>query len=107
MAEAKNYRNFIDGEWVESAGREAFEDRNPADRSEVVGSFQSSAQADVDGAVESARRASRRWRQVPAPKRAMPSRRYRFVELPTPKLKMRLSPRDLRISWKISTSLPM
>ncbi len=70
MAEAKSYRNFIDGEWVESADRDAFEDRNPADRSEVVGTFQSSAPADVDSAVESARRAMRRWRQVPAPKRA-------------------------------------
>jgi len=70
MAEAKSYRNFIDGEWVESAGRDAFEDRNPADRGEVVGTFQSSAPADVDSAVESARRAIRRWRQVPAPKRA-------------------------------------
>ncbi len=70
MAEAKGYRNFIDGEWVESAGREVFEDRNPADRSEVVGTFQSSASADVESAVESARRAIRRWRQVPAPKRA-------------------------------------
>ena len=70
MTEAKNYRNFIDGEWVESAGREEFEDRNPADRSEVVGTFQSSSQADVDAAVDAARRAARRWRQVPAPKRA-------------------------------------
>ena len=25
MAEAKSYRNFIDGEWVESAGHEVFE----------------------------------------------------------------------------------
>src|SRR6266850_6826071 len=70
MAEAKSYRNFIDGEWVESAGRDVFEDRNPADKSEVIGTFQISAQADVDAAVESACKSSRRWRQVPAPKRA-------------------------------------
>ena len=70
MAEPKTYRNFIDGEWVEATTRETFEDRNPADKSEVIGTFQSSAQADVDAAVESARKASRRWRQVPAPKRA-------------------------------------
>jgi len=70
MAEPKSYRNFIDGEWVEATTREAFEDRNPADKSEVVGSFQSSAQADVDAAVESARKAARRWRLLPAPKRA-------------------------------------
>src|SRR2546422_5327098 len=70
MAEPKSYRNFIDGEWVESAARETFEDRNPADRSEVIGTFQRSSQADIDAAVEAARRAYRRWRQVPAPKRA-------------------------------------
>jgi len=70
MVEPKSYRNFIDGEWVESAARETFEDRNPADRSEVIGTFQNSSQADVDAAVEAARRAFRRWRQVPAPKRA-------------------------------------
>jgi len=70
MAEAKSYRNFIDGEWVEAAGHETFENRSPADRSELVGTFQSSAQVDTESAVESARRASRRWRQVPAPKRA-------------------------------------
>src|SRR5206468_12643024 len=62
--------NFIDGEWVESAAHETFEDRNPADRSEVIGTFQRSSQADVEAAVEAARRAHRRWRQVPAPKRA-------------------------------------
>src|SRR5580765_6084699 len=70
MVEPKSYRNFIDGEWVESSARETFEDRNPADRSEIIGTFQNSAQADVDAAVEAARRSFRRWRQVPAPKRA-------------------------------------
>jgi aldehyde dehydrogenase (NAD+) len=70
MAEPKTYRNFIDGEWIESTPRETFEDRNPADKSEVIGTFQDSAQEDVDAAVEAARKAYRRWRQVPAPKRA-------------------------------------
>ncbi len=70
MAEPKIYRDFIDGEWVEASSREIFENRNPADRSEVVGSFQSSGQADIDAAVEAARRAWKRWRLVPAPKRA-------------------------------------
>ncbi len=68
--EPKTYRNFIDGEWVESTARQTFENRNPADRSEVVGTFQDSSAADVEAAVEAARRAFRRWRLVPAPKRA-------------------------------------
>ena len=70
MAEPKAYRNFIDGEWVEATARQTLEDRNPADRSEVIGTFQTSSQADIDAAVEAARKAWRRWRQVPAPKRA-------------------------------------
>jgi len=70
MTEPKAYRDFIDGEWVESSTRESFESRNPADKSEVIGSFQSSGQADIEAAVEAARRAWKRWRLVPAPKRA-------------------------------------
>src|SRR5581483_11889441 len=37
------FKNFIDGEWVESTTGETFEDRNPADTREVVGIFQKSA----------------------------------------------------------------
>src|SRR3989442_12196141 len=58
------------GEWLESAPGETFEDGNRADGSEVLGTFQRSSQADIDAAVEAARRAYRRWRHVPAPKRA-------------------------------------
>ena len=64
------YRNFIDGEWVDSASGETFEDRNPADTRDVVGIFQSSVKADVDAAVDAATRAFAKWRLVPAPRRA-------------------------------------
>src|SRR6058998_1219401 len=64
------YRNFIDGEWVEASTGETFEDRNPADTREVVGIFQKSAEADVDAAVDAAKRAFSKWRLVPAPRRA-------------------------------------
>ena len=36
---SKTYKNFIDGEWVESRSGDMFEDRNPADTREVVGVF--------------------------------------------------------------------
>ena len=36
----KVYKNFIDGEWVESSTGETFENRNPADTRDVVGIFQ-------------------------------------------------------------------
>ena len=64
------FKNFIDGEWVESSTGETFEDRNPADTREVVGIFQKSAKPDVDAAVDAARRAFAKWRLVPAPRRA-------------------------------------
>jgi len=66
----KVFKNFIDGEWVESASGRTFEDRNPADTREVVAIFQRSNKADVDAAVDAAKRAFAKWRLVPAPRRA-------------------------------------
>src|ERR1700685_2088669 len=64
------YRNFINGEWVESRSGKAYENRNPANTNELVGMFVSSTSEDVDAAVESAKQAYKKWRLVPAPKRA-------------------------------------
>src|ERR1700724_1309909 len=66
----KVVKNFIDGEWVESASGETFEDRNPADTRDVVGIFQKSNKADVDAAIDAAKNAFVKWRLVPAPRRA-------------------------------------
>src|SRR6266480_4080350 len=66
----RTYKNFIDGEWVEASTGDTFEDRNPADTRDVVGIFQKSGKADVDAAVEAAKRAFTKWRLVPAPRRA-------------------------------------
>ncbi|HTS58546.1 MAG TPA: aldehyde dehydrogenase family protein, partial [Terriglobales bacterium] len=67
---AKVYKNFIDGEWVEAASGQTFENRNPADSRDLVGIFQKSVKADVDAAIEAAKRAFSKWRLVPAPRRA-------------------------------------
>ena len=64
------FKNFIDGEWVDASTGETFENRNPADTRDLVGIFQKSAKADVDAAVEAAKRAFAKWRLVPAPRRA-------------------------------------
>jgi aldehyde dehydrogenase (NAD+) len=64
------YKNFIDGEWVETSNGQTFENRNPADTRDLVGIFQKSAKADVDAAVDAAKRAFVKWRLVPAPRRA-------------------------------------
>jgi len=61
----KVYKNFIDGEWVDSSTGETFENRNPADTRDVVGIFQKSGKADVDAAVEAARSAFAKWRLYP------------------------------------------
>src|ERR1700722_7303964 len=69
-SQAKVYKNFIDGEWVDSSTGETFENRNPADTRDLVGIFQKSAKDDVAAAVDAAKRAVTKWRLVPAPRRA-------------------------------------
>jgi alpha-ketoglutaric semialdehyde dehydrogenase len=64
------FKNFINGEWVESRSGKAMEDRNPANRDELVGMFPASNQEDVGLAVEAAAAAYDKWRLTPAPRRA-------------------------------------
>ncbi|HET9743964.1 MAG TPA: aldehyde dehydrogenase family protein [Terriglobales bacterium] len=66
----KLYKNLIGGEWVESRSGQTFENLNPANQKEVVGTFPRSAKEDVDAAVAAAKKAFARWRLTPAPKRA-------------------------------------
>jgi acyl-CoA reductase-like NAD-dependent aldehyde dehydrogenase len=63
------YKNFICGEWVEPSTGEYFENRNPADTTDLVGRFPRSGAEDVQRAVESARRGFEQWRRTPAPAR--------------------------------------
>ena len=64
------FKNFINGEWVESRSGKAYENRNPANNDELIGMFVSSTSEDVDAAVDAAKEAYKTWRLVPAPKRA-------------------------------------
>ena len=64
------FKNFINGEWVESRSGKAYENRNPANKDELIGMFVSSTSEDVDAAVDAAKEAYKTWRLVPAPKRA-------------------------------------
>ncbi len=63
------YKNFINGEWVESATGKTFKSINPADTSDELGEFPASDGRDVEKAVLAADRAFREWSRVPAPKR--------------------------------------
>ncbi len=66
--EAKSFRNFIGGEWVDAVSGETFESVSPA-TGEPIGVFPRSGPEDVDRAVEAARAAQEEWRLVPAPAR--------------------------------------
>ncbi|MCL5268508.1 MAG: aldehyde dehydrogenase family protein [Bacteroidetes bacterium] len=66
---AKAFKNFIGGKEKDAELGRTFENRNPADWSEVVGIFPKSDKRDVDAAVDAARQAYREWSLYPAPKR--------------------------------------
>jgi len=61
-------KNFIDGRWVDSVSGNAFEDVDPAN-GELIATATKSTVADIDKAVEAAKRAADSWRLYPAPKR--------------------------------------
>ncbi|MCU0330289.1 MAG: aldehyde dehydrogenase family protein [Candidatus Kapabacteria bacterium] len=63
------FSNYINGQWVPSQAGSTFDNINPADQRDVIGSFPLSAAADVDAAAQAAAEAFTSWRLVPAPKR--------------------------------------
>src|SRR5580698_9920679 len=60
------FQNYIDGQWI--AGP-TFENRNPADTSDLVGEFVSGTAQDMADAVDAASRALPAWSAMPAPAR--------------------------------------
>lgn len=66
---AELFKNFIDDEWVAAKSAKTFENRNPANRNDLIGLFPASAAKDADAAVQAAKKAFAAWRLVPAPKR--------------------------------------
>ncbi len=69
MSDPKVFKNFINGEWVESKSGQTYENISPADTSDVIGVFQKSNADDVRMAIDAASEAYKKWRLVPAPKR--------------------------------------
>ena len=65
-----NFSNFVDGRWVPSGSATTFENRNPANTGDLIGTFPDSTVADAEAAIDAAHRAFDSWRLVPAPKRA-------------------------------------
>jgi alpha-ketoglutaric semialdehyde dehydrogenase len=66
---AELFKNHIEGKWLTAATGKTFENRNPANRDELIGLFPASSAEDVDAAVQAAKKAFSSWRLVPAPKR--------------------------------------
>ena len=54
---AEIYHNYIDGRWIGAKSGLNFENRNPADRRDLVGLFPDSDREDIDAAVSAAGRA--------------------------------------------------
>ncbi|MGH7161743.1 MAG: aldehyde dehydrogenase family protein, partial [Acetobacteraceae bacterium] len=67
---APAYLNLVGGAWRKSASGQVFADINPADISDVVGSFQDSESADAEAAVKAAAEAFGGWRRTPLSARA-------------------------------------
>ena len=65
----KAFKNFIGGKEKDAESGRTFENRNPADWAEVIGTFPMSDKRDVDAAVAAAKEAYHQWSLTPAPKR--------------------------------------
>src|SRR5437763_8413229 len=63
------YRNYINGQWVESASQNRVENTNPADTEDVIGTVRLATREEAQSAVEAAAESFRAWRSTPAPTR--------------------------------------
>ncbi len=70
LRKTREYKNYINGEWVASKSKQTFENRNPANNDDLIGTFQESNADDLNAAVDAAHRAFEGWRLTPAPRRA-------------------------------------
>ena len=65
----QKFQNYIDGVWCDSSNGKTFDNKNPANWEDIIGTFPLSTEADVDHAANSAAEAFKSWRLVPAPTR--------------------------------------
>ncbi|MFB0509312.1 MAG: aldehyde dehydrogenase family protein [bacterium] len=64
---AKEYKNFINGKYVAAKSGKTFENRNPANQDDLVGTFPLSDKTDVADANAEAKKAYPKWRKTPTP----------------------------------------
>ena len=65
----KEFKNLINGQWVNASNGATFENRNPANTDEVIGTFPSATREDTRRAIAAAREAFPKWAALPAPSR--------------------------------------
>ncbi len=75
----ETHANFINGKWVAPQSGEYYARTNPARPSESLGNFPSSAERDVDLAIEAAATAASAWADTPGPQRG--ALLFRFAQL--------------------------
>jgi acyl-CoA reductase-like NAD-dependent aldehyde dehydrogenase len=63
------FHNYVAGQWVDCKAKRTFPNVNPANRDEIVGSFQLSGAEDVTAACDAAQQAQSAWAALPAPRR--------------------------------------
>src|SRR6185436_12384284 len=64
-----NYRNFINGKWVESSSSRTVSNINPANTDDIIGTVKQATREEARAAVEAAADAFHGWRTTPAPAR--------------------------------------
>ncbi len=64
-----NYRNYINGEWLESVSERSVQNINPANVKDIIGTVKLSTREEARRAVEIAYDAFRDWKNTPAPTR--------------------------------------
>jgi aldehyde dehydrogenase (NAD+) len=65
----KTYRNYVGGEWTESASGKTVANVNPADTQDALGQVPLSTAEEATRAVDAAAAAFPKWRDTPAPQR--------------------------------------
>jgi len=65
----QQYKNLIDGEWVDSSDGKTFENRNPAQLDDILGGCPFTNKADVERAIDAAAAALPAWGNLPGPAR--------------------------------------
>ncbi|MGH8104080.1 MAG: aldehyde dehydrogenase family protein, partial [bacterium] len=61
----EGYSNYIGGRWISAESGETFDDINPADTMDIIGTFPNSGRADVEKAIAAAKNAFPEWASIP------------------------------------------